>query len=535
MTVSKDTYSADLKTAVHQHQAGQLEAAEKIYRAILQKQPDQPDALHLLGLIAHQVGRNDEAVILIEKAIRNLPRNPHFYFNLGIISEARGDHAGAAKAYIQAVQLKSDHTAALKNLLRIHPNFAEAHFNLGNVLAQQGHCAEAIQCYQKAIEFKPDYAAAYNNLGSLIEQTHKDIETAYAHYQRAIAINDRFADAYNNLGVVCQTMGRYQEADAYYSKALVIDPQNADVRFKKAMLMLLQGDFDQGWREYEWRQKMPDWEVLYPHCHDMPQWDGSPFAGRRLFVHGEQGFGDTLQFMRYLPLVKARGGTVILEAKKPLLDLLQGFPGIDELAERAPDGRPGVPADLYTHLLSLPRIFATRPDSIPAVVAGLNLPVEKSDFWRARTACKAFKVGIVWAGSSTHLNDHNRSCPLQHFSRLTKLPGIRVFGLQKGTAAADAASWGIENYGELFADFSDTAGLLANLDLIISVDTAVAHLAATMGKPTWLILPFSPDWRWMLARKDSPWYPAIRIFRQPRTGDWEALFQELAQDLLPIL
>lgn len=524
-----------LMLAVEKHQAGDLPSAEKVYRWVLKQKPEHPDALHLLGLIAHQVGRHDEAAKFIKAAIQHAPRNPLFYNNLGLVLEAIGDAAAASNAFINAAQLKPDHIEALRHIIRLNPGYAQAHFNLGNALLQNGDHQNAARHFEQATALKPDYSEAYNNLGSIIEKYDKNPEKACKLYLKAVACNDRFKDAYNNLGVLAHNEGDITQAMAYYEKALAVDPNDADVQFKRAMLMLLQGDFENGWSAYQWRQRRAEWESFYPHHDEMPQWDGKPFHGQRLFVHGEQGYGDTLQFIRYLPRVKNLGGTVILEVKPPLRRLLQNFPGVDMLAERAANGRPSVEADCYTHLLSLPSLFGTRQDTIPHVINQLHIPPSKINHWRRAVFDAAsktgLKTGLVWAGRPTHLNDHNRSCHARYFARLKAIEGVKVFGLQKGPASEQAVKWDIDNYGESFEDFSDTAAFIRHLDLVITVDTAVAHLAGTMHKKTWLMLPFAAEWRWMLHRQDSPWYPDIRIFRQPRPGDWESVIETMAEAL----
>jgi len=299
------------------------------------------------------------------------------------------------------------------------------------------------------------------------------------------------------------------------------------------MALLLTGRFEEGWDEYRWRLRTE--KAAYPRRHHVPCWDGSPFAGKRLLVHYEQGFGDNIQFIRYLPMVKRRGGTVICEMLAPLIGLFHGLPGIDELIPASAERTLATEFDLYVPLLELPGIFGTTSKTIPAGVPYLHADPAKAEYWRQKLVSRAFKVGIVWAGKPAHPEDRTRSCHLRHFLHWSKIPGLRLFGLQKGAAANQTEDLSQEiamtNLGGELDDFTDTAAVIANLDLIVSVDTAVLHLAGAMGRPAWAILPFSPDWRWMLDRPDSPWYPTMRLFRQKSYGDWDDVFQRVSQEL----
>ncbi|MHC4559809.1 MAG: glycosyltransferase family 9 protein, partial [Planctomycetota bacterium] len=298
---------------------------------------------------------------------------------------------------------------------------------------------------------------------------------------------------------------------------------------------LLSGNYIEGWKGYR-RRRNTDLKALTDyHRSGKPRWDGSSFEGKRLFVHYEQGLGDNIQFIRYLPMVKARGGTVIFETIKPLIGLLQGFPGVDELVEYFPDKKSSVDFDVYTSLLDMPNIFGTTLETIPAEVPYIRAEPAKTQYWRNRLAGPDFKVGIVWAGSPVHGNDRYRSCILACFEPLTKIAGLQLYGLQKGKAAAQmdelAETIPLTNISKEFGDFTDTAAAIENLDIVISVDTSVLHLAGAMGKPVWALLPFAPEWRWMLNREDSPWYPTMRLFRQRSWSQWDPVFQQVAEEL----
>jgi len=622
------TMAENIENAVQYHQGGHLRKAEQLYRLVLQRDPNNPVALHSLGVIAHQREQHDTAVELIRKAIENNPQIPQFHNTLGLVFEALGKFEEAVTAYQQAVSIKPDYAEAYHNMaitlqsqgqysdavekckqavslkpdyaevyntigfclekqeqyadatenyrkaLQFKPNFVEAYNHLGVVLNAQKRSAEAIENYKQALRLDPDYAEVYNNLGVALKDQEQFAEAianfeqairlepyfaeayynlanslrdearcveAIENYRQAVRLKPDFAEAYNHLGVVLNAQGGYaetiqnDEAIENYRRALQIDPNFAEAHWNLSLVLLRTGRLTEGWKEYEWRLN-PELDITtYPHCYEIPRWDGTCFKSKKLLVHYEQGLGDTLHFMRYLPLVKARGGTVILEVRKPLYRLLQGFPGVDELIEASFDDKPAEKFDYHVSLMDLPKIFATTLETIPAEVPYIHACPTKAEYWRKKLAGPYFKVGIVWAGSPTHGNDRYRSCMLNYFAPLTKVVGVQLYGLQKGEAAAQAEEladeMAITNLGTEFEDFTDTAAAIENLDIVVSVDTAVLHLAGAMGKPVWALLPLSPDWRWMLKRQDSPWYPTMKLFRQKKWGQWEPVFQRVAEEL----
>lgn len=528
-----------LDAAVQLHKAGQLREAELRYREILEQDPDNPDILHLLGLIAHQSGKHDIAIALVQKAIECNPHVPLFHLNLGNIYVYLQDADKALSSYLQAVQIKSDYIEAYDKILSLKPDFAAAYLNRGNAKLTQGRAPEAMADFRMAIKYRPDYASAYNNIGTALEQTDGRLDEVIDSYRHAIALKPDFFEAYNNLGVVFQYQNRYEEAVENYRTSLRLQPEFEEAHFNLSLVLLVTGDFSQGWEAYEWRLKKKDWLSFCPHHFSIPQWDGRPFPGKALFVYDEQGLGDTLQFVRYLPMVKALGGKVILETAEPLLKLLKTAAGIDEMVGRPYPQDPNHDFDFHVPLLSLPKIFHTDFNNIPAETPYLSASDEKAAYWRKRIRDSRFTVGIAWSGKSTHRNDRNRSCLLKTFEPLLQLEGIRLIGLQKGKAASQVSGLPVglrfENWGQELEDFHDTAGLIQNLDLIITVDTSVAHLAGAMGKTVWLLLPFSPDWRWFLERSDTPWYPTMRLFRQPETGDWDTVFRNVKMELQALL
>ncbi|MBO1348907.1 MAG: tetratricopeptide repeat protein [Hormoscilla sp. GUM202] len=450
-----------------------------------------------------------EAIAYCKKAIAIKPK-AEFYNQLGIYYQGCENLAEAAKQCEQAIALK--------------PNYPEAICNLGMILQEQGKIAEAIGQYRQALAIKPDYPGAYDKMGTALQEQGKLAE-AIACHQKAIALKPDFAEAYNNLGLALQEQLKLQEAIGYYRHAIALNPDAAMAHLNLGMCLLLQ-DFQQGFVEYEWRWR------LVPETPEerlgKSLWDGSPLAGKTILLHTEQGYGDAIQFVRYAPLVAQRGaGKVILETNRALRRLFTTAPGVQEVVVK---GEPLPAFDLQVPLMSLPRILNTTietiPDRIPYLYAEEKEAVKYSELVRTEGEVK---VGIVWSPSDKA--PKKRFCPVSLFLELSQIPGISLYSLQKEhTDILDGAP--IQDLRELLHDFADTAAVISQLDLVISVDTAVAHLAGALGKPVWVLLPFSPDWRWLLDRSSSPWYPTMRLFRQQQPGDWSELFARVKSALL---
>ncbi len=479
-----------LQLALSHHSEGRLREAEDLYRRVLQTDPDNAAAWHFLGVLAYQRGDHPSALEHIQRAIRLNKKEPAFHGNLGLVLHAMGQREKAVQSYRRALALK--------------PGYPEAHYNLGNSLKEEGRLQQATVAYRRAIALKPDYAEACNNLGLALQRQRK-------------------------LG----------EATAAYQQALALRPDDAAAHYNYATALLLLGDLARGWREYEWRlNEGPGFASLHSTFAG-PRWEGDELGGRTVLLHAEQGLGDTLQFIRYAPLVARRGGRVVVQCQPELKRLLDGAAGIERVLAR---GEPLPPFDLHCPLLSLPLAFGTALDSIPAEVPYVWPEQRLVTHWQnnVNNACSR-RIGLVWgsnplgreAGFDAY--KERNSCPLSSFAPLAGVAGVRYYSLQKGEAARQAQHppEGMELVdltGEL-RDFADTAGLLANLDLVISIDTAVAHLAGAMGKPVWLLLRFDGEWRWLTERRDSPWYPAMRIFRQERPGDWDGVLRQVAKAL----
>jgi len=442
----------------------------------------------------------------------------------------------------------------IKESCQIDPNIPQCHSTLGLILEQTGKIDEAIEAYARALELDPDNqktlaaykrcieqipdtAEAFNHLGIALAQSNRP-ELARDCFDRAIELDPTYAAAHNNLGLLLKSMAQCDQAIQCYRRATKIDPDYANAQWNLALALLLRGNFAEGWQQFRWRTKADLDAILESQREDPPTWNGSPFRNKTLLIRYEQGLGDNIQCIRYIPLVKRLGGRVIVEALAPLLGLFQQIREIDRLVEASADGRPSVGFDLFAFALDLPGIFNTDLHTIPADIPYLYADIDKANEWRKKTSCAEFKTGIVWAGSAKHTNDARRSCDLRFFRTLADIPGLRLFSLQKGPAESalhDPAFHYIQNMAHLLHDFSDTSAAIENMDLVISVDTAVLHLAGAMGKPAWALLPFVPDWRWLLDRNDSPWYPGMRLFRQPSPGDWGSLMHCVCKELRQML
>ncbi len=532
---------------------GRQDQALDCFDRALRLQPAYPPAHHNRGNALRKLGRLAEAVAAYEEALRLDPEATDVCNNLGITLLALGRPADAAARFRQALRLRPDHADAANNLgvalaeqghlaeaeavyrqvLRRRPHAAQTHNNLGIALAAQRRYGEAIACYRRALRLSPDYPDAHNNLGNALRQEGQTAEAAAA-LEQALRLQPDYPEAHNNLAIVRIRQGSLDEALAGYAEALRLKPDYAEAHCNRALAWLLQGDFEKGWPEYEWRWRTRDFK---PRAFDRPRWDGGPLEGRSILLWAEQGLGDTLQFVRYAALVKQRGGTVLLEAPPRLLPLLRRCAGIDHLL---PAGGPPPDFDVQAPLLSLPGLLGTTLANVPAAVPYLSADPEWVRRWREDLrAVSGFRVGIAWQGSRTYREDRFRSVPLKHFAPLARLEGVRLVSLQKGPGLeqldAVRRSWNVLDLGprldEAGGAFVDTAAVMACLDLVVTSDTAIAHLAGALGVPVWVALPEACDWRWLRERADCPWYPTMRLFRQRCAGDWDEVFGRIADEL----
>jgi len=574
--------------ALRNHQAGRLTEAEALYRQVLAIDRRHADSLHLLGVVAHQQERPDLAVTLIGKAIAIRANEASYHSNLGNALWKQGRLAAAETSYRRALKLKSDYPKAHFNLgtvlwkqrrldeaevcyrdaIVLQPNYPEAYDNLGGVLKDLGRLDDAMECYRAAIQVRPNYPDAHNNLGTALlahgrpdeaiacyiaalklrpdyPEAHYNLgivssergqpATAAAHYRAALALRPDYADAHLNLGVALKELGQLDEAVTHYRAAIAIEPDHPEAHSNLGIALLAQGDLTEGWGEHEWRWRTPRM-IDAVRGFSRPQWRGEAAAGKTLLIHAEQGFGDTLQFCRYARLAKERGSRVVLEVQKPLVRLLRGLEGADLVIGR---GEPPPPFDLHCPMLSLPLALNTTLATIPGAMSYLNADPAQAARWRARLAAMRHegpRIGLVWAGSRRDHSrdlaavDKRRSIAPDRLAPLLDLSAAQFFSLQKDGPPAPADFPMIDVMDEM-DDFADTAALIVNLDLVIAVDTAVAHLAAALGKPVWLLDRFDGCWRWLTNRADSPWYPGVRLYRQPRPGDWDSVLARVTCDL----
>jgi tetratricopeptide (TPR) repeat protein len=491
---------ADALALAERHRSqGRLAEAEALCRQIVEASPNLHEALHLSGLIAHQGGRLAEAIQYIERALKAAPDVALYHANLGEMYRLSGRPKLAAKEARRA--------------LAIAPHKPEPLSNLGAALYDLGEFEGAADANRRAIAAMPEFAQGHNNLGNALHSLRR-FDEAISSYRRAIALKPDLADAWANLGTTLHHAGEFEEAVAVLRHAIALAPEHANAHSGLGILLLMRGELGEGLDEYEWRLRSS--ERTGPSFPEKP-WQGEPLAGKHIYVQAEQGLGDTLQFARYLPLLAARGARVSCRTHQELVGLMrESLPGINVLGDRGEVG----PHDCDAVLLSLPRLLRTRLETIPAPaeVPYLRAPAAAAARWRTRLAAlSGIKVGLVWAGNPKHTNDLRRSLEPKALAPLLGVPGASFVSLQVGPRAAEARKVReVLDRSKDLTDFTESAAAVAALDLVITVDTSVAHLAGALGKPVWVLLPWVTDWRWMFEREDSPWYPTMRLFRQKR-------------------
>ncbi len=558
-------YYANLGLALKEQ--GLHEEAVTALASALQLDPDNADAHYNVGNLYKELGRHFDAVAAYLSALRIRREFAEACANLGIALKEMGRLQDAAAVYCAALCIKPDLAECHSNLgnalgelgqpdaaikaysaaLRLRPDFAEAHFNLGNALQELGRREAAIGAYHEAIRLKPDMVEAHSNLGTALQDSRRlddaveafgialDIRRSQADRTQGQPGRQDLADAYCNLGKALKSLGRLDDAIAAYGDAIRQKPDHVDAHYNLSIAHLLRGDLEAGWQKYDlrWRAEV---KRLAPRDFIEPQWRGEDLAGRTILLHAEQGYGDTLQFCRFAPMVAERGGRVLLEVPRPLHRLLSTLPGVDHLIVA---GSPLPDFAVHCPLMSLPGAFSTSIETIPRRVPYLQADNDAVRKWRERIGRTGFRIGIAWQGNPSHPDDRGRSAPLACFAPLADLPGVRLISLQKhfGLEDLDRLPPGmqVETLGEEFEcgsdAFIDCAAVMQQLDLIISVDTAIGHLAGALGLPVWLALKAVPHWVWMLDRDDTPWYPTMRLFRQTEPDDWDALFAGMAAAL----
>lgn len=509
------------------------EAAAACERA-LELKPDYAEAYNNLGNALKSQGKLDEAAACYERALKLDPDIAEIHCNLGVVLESQDKLEQAIACYQRALKLNPNYAKALNNLssilttqnkldeavtackraIEIKPDYAEAYNSLSSALTAQNRPDEAVAACQRALGLKPGFAEAYNSLGNALTAQNK-LDEAVAACQRSLELKPEYPEAYVNLGNAIYYQGKLDAAIEYYKRAQALKPEYAEAHCNRSLVQLLQGNFAEGWNNYEWRFQIK----AARRSFSQPSWRGEPLNGARILLHAEQGLGDSIQFLRYLPMIQAAGGKVILYLPPRLRRLAEQLPGVADLATF---GEPIPSFDWHCALMSLPLAFGTALNTIPAQVPYLAIPEE------ARKKADAlpwpdhgFRVGLAWAGSPAHTKNRHRSIALSLLEPIFQVKGVHFFSLQMDAAAQLASTQAaITDLAPATGDMADTAAQMAHLDLIITVDTSVAHLAGALGRPVWTLLQFVPDWRWMMGREDSPWYPTMRLFRQPRPGDW---------------
>ncbi len=575
-----------LKRALELHQAGKLADAGVLYRDILKIDPNNVDALNLRGVLLQQGGQLPTAITLLQKATEIAPDYLAAWVNLGNALQLTGRLTDAVDAFQKGMTLNPNMPEAANNLasvlnalkrheeavnacvsaLKLRPDFAEVHINMGNALIGLGKPAEAENSYRRAIELRPANATAYFNLGNALSDLGR-LEDALEQYRKAVAldaanpekhynyantalkldryveavegfrsaieVNPNYVDAYCNLGSALQSLGDTAEAIECYREAIRISPrgkQQPDLHWNMALALLQQGDYAEGWEAYEWRWLTPTF-ATFKREWQKPEWTGGSLDGKTVLIHAEQGFGDGIMFGRYAPLVAKKGGHVVLECRAPLTRLMRSLEGVAECFDL---GGPVPEHDFQIPLMSLPRVFRTTLDNVPAAIPYLKPPADAEPDPRIAQA-NGLKIGFAWAGSPTRRDNAKRSAPLAMFEPLLKVPGTRFFSLQVGKFQPEIekldASLGAVDLAPGLKDFADTAAAVNALDLVISVDTAVLHVAGALGKPAWGLLSRPTGFFWMNDRDDTPWYPRLRLFRQPEMGDWKSVFERARAEL----
>lgn len=551
--------------------------------------PDYAEALCNRGIALQNLGQHDEAIASFDRAIGLAPDDPVAHNNRGISLQKLGQHPQAVAAFDRALELGPDNGVAHNNrgiallalkqygdalasfdrALALLPDYAEAHSNRGLVLQRSGRHEEAIASFDRALQLNPANAAAHSGRGMTLLKLGRDGE-AMASLDRALAAAPGSADALSNRGVALRKVGRYEdalrcfeqalavrpehaetlsncgnllrdlnrnaEALVRYEAALASDPDGATTHLNTALCLLLLGQFERGWREFEWRWRTDQYRDAQ-RDFPPPLWLGKEdLHGRTLLLHAEQGLGDTIQLCRYAEFAAVRGATVLLEVQPPLKPLLEGLAHVSRVLAK---GEPLPAFDCHCPLLSLPLAFATRPENIPAPARYLPSHATRNAAWQARLGERRRpRVGLAWAGNAAFGNDRHRSLALATVAKLLD-DHAQFVSLQKEVPVPDRPLLDIHadmlHFGDELRDFADTAALVEQMDLIISVDTAIAHLAGALDKPVWILLPVNCDWRWQLDRADSPWYPSARLFRQSRLGDWDSVIEGVAAELSAFL
>ncbi|MEA2939277.1 MAG: hypothetical protein QOC56_2781 [Alphaproteobacteria bacterium] len=531
---------------------GRLAEAEKICTRVLKAKSDTFDALHLSGLIKFRGGKPAAALALLESALKLDPRSAQVLANLGMTLAALGRDAEALAAIDRSlalapgsfealnsrgnVLLKLDRAAealaAFEQAIAREPRFLEARLGRGNALVVLGRLEEAVAECDAVLGALPAHAEAHHNRGNALSGLGRNVE-AIAAFDRALALRPGYVKALIGRGVALHALNRHQDAIANFDQVLANDRDNADAHNNNAMALLTLGDYRRGFEAYEWRWQRTGMPARR-RSFGKPLWLGEyPLSRKTILLHAEQGLGDTIQFVRYAPLLARSGAKVVLEAPPALKPLLERVAGVASVHARGE----ALPAyDVHCPLGSLPRALRTERATVPADMPYLKAGEERIAKWRARLASlPAPRIAVAWSGSAAHVNDRNRSIALARLEPLLSLDHVSFMSIQRDLREADAEVLArlprLTHLGAELDDFDDTAAVVSLADVVVSVDTAVVHLAGALARPTWILVPFCPDWRWGLDREDAPWYPSARLFRQGAPGDWDGVIARVREAL----
>lgn len=495
------------------HSSGQLSQAGELYQSLLSSVPENSQLLAAAGTLALQLGNAEGALRFIGQSLAIDPAQPAMLSNFGIA--------------LQSLRRLDEALASFDLAITLNPAYAEAHNNRGNVLKDLRRLEDALSSYGKAVVLKPDYAEAFYNLGLVLHDMGR-LEEALENYDLALSINPDYAEVCSNRGNVLKDLNRLHEALASYDRAIELRPDYASALWNKSLVKLLKGDFEAGWKLYEWRWK--DSGKGDGQHFLQPLWLGDgDISGKTLLIHAEQGLGDIIQFCRYVPIINKMGARVVLDAPAPLAKLCSTMEADLIVVE---SGKPLPHFDTHCPIMSLPLACRTVVANIPADIPYLRVDEQRREAWRKRLGPKTKpRVGLAWSGSSAHHNDRNRSIPLRLMQPVLQLP-FEFHGVQKEVKVADLMHMGsIHMHQDELFDFSDTAALMSEMDLVVSVDTSAAHLAGALGLPVWILLPYASDFRWLFGRDDSPWYPTAKLYRQLAINGWEQVVSQVCGDM----
>jgi Flp pilus assembly protein TadD len=492
----------------------QLEPAEASFREAIRLNPKHADAHFRLGRVLNRTDKPKEAEAAFRKSLKHKPANASAWSALAML--------------LESLERATEAVECARKALKLDPESADLHNCLGVALGRAEKFAEAEAAYREAIHRKPDMASAHSNLGNSLRSLGR-VEEAETSLLEALRLSPKYAEAHNNLAIALVQMGRDQEAMKHYDEALRLRPDYPEARMNRSLSWLAHGDFVRGWPEYEWRFKVNKKHKPPPG----PRWEGQSLEGQTLLLTAEQGLGDSVQFIRYAPLAQMRGAKVAFDCPEVLASLIATCPGIDQVFPR--NTQPGPTYQFHVPLLSLPGIFGVLPEAATASVPYFTPDPVRVEHWKKELeGVPGLRVGIAWQGSTIHKGDRLRSVPLTRFAPLAAIPGVSLCSIQKGTGTeqlTDKATAGmnvIDLGARTGADMMDVAALMMNLDLLITVDTAVAHVAGAIGRPVWVAMPFAADWRWLREGETTSWYPTMRLFRQAHRGDWDSVFGRIA-------